>query len=220
MPETETQPAQDTTKAADATDAPASAVTSKPADAPASKASDSTTPAEVKAGEKKTENDPASEKPPAVPEKYELKLPDGSKVEASRVDEIAALAKEKGLTQEAAQELLTREHEAVSSFVGRQDQALEDESSKWVAELSKDKEFGGEAFAQNSENVKGLVSKFADQSFMDVLDHTGLGNHPGFFRMLARIAKASANDKLVLPGGSPVTKKSPADMLYGEEAKT
>ena len=51
----------------------------------------------------------AERKPPAAkvaPEKYDLKLPEGSKLDAKHIEKIAADAKARGLSQEDAQALL------------------------------------------------------------------------------------------------------------------
>src|SRR3972149_1235780 len=61
-----------------------------------------------------TEEKPVAEKP-VVPQKYELKLPEGSQLDQARIDSLSAYAKEKGLSNEQAQAILDRESDAVSS---------------------------------------------------------------------------------------------------------
>src|SRR5688572_20896218 len=67
-------------------------------------------------GNKDKQVEAPKEQKPVVPEKYDLKLPEGSLLEAAQMEKISAYAKEKGLSNEQAQELLERENDAVSGY--------------------------------------------------------------------------------------------------------
>lgn len=155
-----------------------------------------------------------------VPEKYELKLPEGSLLDASAIEKAAAMAKASGLSNEQAQKLLEHESNSIASFIEGQKQQLKQTSESWARELSVDKEFGGADFEKNAELAKRVVHKFASDGFRKTLNETGLGNHPDLVRTFVRIGKAMSEDKLVLPGSPPANvQKRHEDVLYPESNK-
>ena len=192
--------AVDTTKVVDAvkTDVKADSKTDVKADA---------TKTTTKAADDKTETD-------ATVVKYDLKLPDGSLLPAARVEEIVTFAKERGLSNENAQAVLERENQAVAQHVEGAKTDLKEKSVVWVKELEADKEFGGTAFKENAELSKRFLKKFADEETLDALDSTGLGNHPGLFKMMVRAAKSMAEDKFIHPNSAAPVAKSIEDRLY------
>jgi hypothetical protein len=155
---------------------------------------------------------------PIKTEAVELKLPEHSLLDASAVERISAYAKQKGLDNTQAQMLLERESEAVSQFRADQESALKTKATEWKAELLKDQEFGGEAFAKNAELAKRALQKYADPSFVEVLESTGLGNHPALVKMLYRIGKAQAEDSFVNPSAHGAQNKDIADVFYGSKS--
>lgn len=152
-----------------------------------------------------------------APDKYELKLSDGSRMSQTQVDEIATYAKARGLSQEQAQELLTREETAVNSWASAQEQQFEQTKQKWVDELKTDKQYGGDKFNRTVELAKRAFSRFAPESFKELLNSTGLGNHPDLVKTFANIGAIMAEDSLVTGGTrAPTQKKSVEELLYGE----
>lgn len=154
------------------------------------------------------------ETPAAAPETYSLKLPDGSRLDPSRVEKIASLAKERGLSNEAAQEILTREHEAVDQYASAQATVLEKEKERWLTDLKADKEIGGDNLNKKVEQASRVVKKFGTPEFSKALNESGLGNHPELVRVFARIADAMGEDNLVLPGAAPSGQASLRDLFY------
>jgi len=151
----------------------------------------------------------------AVPEKYELKLPEGSILKPEHVEQISAFAKEHKLSQELAQKLLERESGSVSSYAQARQAEIDKEVSGWLVQVQNDPEYGGEKFKQNAEYARQFVKKYGDEDFWKALDMTGLGNHPALFRFMARAGKAAANDKAVFAGTTTTPeKKSAAEILY------
>ena len=153
---------------------------------------------------------------PVVPEKYDLKLADGSLLNAAHVEGLAAFAKEKKLTQEMAQSVLDREHKAVATFVEKQQQELAQKPETWLNDAKADKEIGGEGFGENTELAKRVLAKFGSDTFKKVLNETGLGNHPELLRVFVRIGKAMSEDTLVLPGKHAGGERRLEDIFYGE----
>lgn len=169
-----------------------------------------------KGGEKP--NEPAKETPaaaPLVPEKYELKLAAGALLDQTRVDDIAAYAKQNGLSQEQAQGLLDREQSAVASFAQNQQTQIKQTTDAWLESVKSDKEIGGDKFNENVEMAKRVITKFGTDDFKQQLDKTGLGNHPELIRVFSRVGKAMSEDQLVLPGAkTKAPAKDLADRIY------
>lgn len=152
---------------------------------------------------------------PTVPEKYELKLPEGSLLAPSDIERISTLAKEKGLSPEAAQELLE-----VQSITHREalDRQLETVRNEWATAAAADPEIGGAEFKQNAELASRVVERYFPEA-KKVFDDTGFGNHPDMMRGFVRLGKAMSEDQLIHPrsqqGGG---EQSMAERLYGKKS--
>lgn len=153
---------------------------------------------------------------PAAPIEYKLKTPEGSLLDAARVEKIVSYSKERGFSNEQAQELLERESDAVSQFAEAQKQQMNKAANDWVEAVKTDKEIGGDGFKQNVALANRLVKRFGSEGFVKTLNETGLGNHPELVRFCTRIAKLMSEDQLIIPGAQAGgTKKTDADILYG-----
>jgi hypothetical protein len=149
---------------------------------------------------------------PAVPEKYELKLAEGSKLSAKAMEEVSALAKAKGYTNDQAQELLDQRHTAVSSFHEQQQQELATlNDTTWKQELLADKEFGGAKFDENMILAHSAAEKWFGKEFADSLKAAKLNHNPRLIKGLYRIAQAGANDTHVQSGNQDSRGKIPLE---------
>ena len=153
---------------------------------------------------------------PAPIAETDLKLAEGATLPKEALKEIALTATQMGLSKEQAQKLLDRDSAMFASTQVAQKEQLTKMSEQWKTDASNDKEIGGTEFKKNAELVKRVVDKFASDDLKKILVGTGYGNHPEWLRFVARIAKASAEDTLVLgdtnKGGE---KTSTADILFG-----
>lgn len=100
-----------------------------------------------------------------VPEKYELKLTEGSLLDQSHVDDVASYAKKLGLSNEDAQGLLDRENQVAASFIQKQKETLEQNAVKWVEAVKADSELGGDKFNENVELAKRVIVRFGSDGF-------------------------------------------------------
>lgn len=178
-----------------------------------------TPPAVVKTEGESTKVEPAVEKPPekpAVPEKYELKLKEGSLLDAKVVEHVEARAKALGLSAEQAQALLEEKEQTVSSIVQSQKDTLAANTAKWIEDVKNDKELGGEGVNENLETAKRFVAKFGSDAFKKELEITGYGNHPELIRIFARAGKALKDDISVFSGSKGGPDVRPLeDVFYG-----
>lgn len=151
--------------------------------------------------------------------KVELKLPEGSLLDAKVIKDIELLAKEKGLNPEQAQVLLNRESAAVAAYQGNLIEQHKQITEQWIADSKADTEIGGVNFDSNVEHAKRAFDKFATPEFRKALVDTGYGNHKELIRVFARIGKLVKEDKFVQPGESPAPKRSATDILYDNTPK-
>lgn len=154
-----------------------------------------------------------------VPEKYNLTPPQGSKLSAQDVEEIASYCKERGFSQEQAQSQIERESKLREGFEKQSLVQLAKATTEWLETAKSDKEIGGEEFPKSAELAKRVVSRFGTPEFKAELERTGLGNHPELVRVFVRIGKAMSDDQLVLPGSQTKQPVDIADKFYGGSSK-
>lgn len=183
-------------------------------------------PVEVKPGEEvKPPGDaakPAEAIPPETPkppEKFELKARKDSPLQKTDLEEIEALAKAKGLSQEDAQKLVESREADHERFFSRQREMAIAQQQEWRKTAETDKEIAGsdgKAFKENVEIAHRALHRFADDAFKKVLSETGLGNNPHLIRTFLRIGKGMANDRAVTEGQTvpPGKNKSRESKLY------
>ncbi len=158
--------------------------------------------------------EPKAPEPDKLPDKYDLTIPKDSLLDPSIIDEISAYAKEKRLSNEAAQGLLERESKAVSSFRESQDNEVKEIRDSWLGEAENDKEIGGDDFKKNAELSKRVIDRFSTVEFKKTLNETGFGNHPEVIRIFTRIGKLMGEDVLTKSGVQGSGEKSMEDVFY------
>lgn len=142
----------------------------------------------------------AADTPPAsaAPESYTFDLPEGSQLPEEGVAAFSEFAKKQGLSQDAAQDLLSKMAPAMQD---RQARLLEQARADWQAQTKADKEIGGDKLNENLAVAKKALEKFGTPELTAMLNETGLGNHPDLVRTFYRIGKAISEDSFV-PGSA------------------
>lgn len=171
--------------------------------------------------ESKEEESPEAEEKKApdgekkAPEKYALKVPKESHLDKSAIERIEQYAKERGLSNDEAQWLLDREHQAVDGYVKRATELNQRISKEWAEQVKQDKEIGGEKYDQAVAYARNAMQRFASEELIKALQETGYGNHPELVRTFYRIGRAMSNDRFVTPREHGSTqKKSMEDLFY------
>lgn len=175
---------------------------------------------EVKADASKEspKTDAPKEEKTVVPEKYDLKLPQGSDLTTDYVEKVASFAKERGLSNEQAQAVLDREIEARASVVEGQKQAIEQSNQKWFQALQSDSEIGGANLEQNGELAHRAAAHWFGEEFVNVIKQSKLNHYPALFKGLVRLGREMSDDQLVNPHAQQGGKKlSRAEILYGSK---
>lgn len=162
--------------------------------------------------------DPAK---PAVPDKYELKLPDGSKLGKADVAKVESLAREKGWSNEQAQVALEQRHAAVSEFEAGQVQSVKTlNDTTWKEQLMADPEVGGQKFEQSGHLAYKAVERFGGKEFADELKAMHLNHQPKLFKMLVNIGRAMESDRFITNNPSAAGGKLPPEArMYPEMYK-
>lgn len=146
---------------------------------------------------------------------FELKLPEGSNLDASYLEQTKALAKELGLSQEAAQKLVERDSGLMSSAHERNMATVREKTEQWAKDAQADKEIGGGNFQSSVTDARTALDKFGTPEFKNMLNQSGVGNHPELIRLLARVGKAMREDKMVTTSSQPArAQKSFAEAFY------
>lgn len=161
------------------------------------------------------EKEEADKKANEVPEKYEdFKFPEGVTVDAAAVENFKTLAKELGLPQAKAQKLVDFQAAAVAKANADATEAFNKLNESYVAAAKADKEFGGTDFEKNVGIANAALKQFGDAELTKTLDETGLGNHPAMIRLLWKMGKAIAEDKIATGGSGAAPPKDTASKFY------
>ena len=169
----------------------------------------SSTPEEKPSTEVKAE---AKAEPGKVPEKYELKAPEGYTIDPKVVEEATPIFKELGLSQDQAQKLtdIWNKHS-----IEAQDAALkgmEATRTEWRSTVAKDPALG-DGKADLRPETKANISKAFDAigdakqvtALKEALDFTGAGDHPAIVAAFNAWGKLLSEGTLVKGGGPAPT---------------
>jgi len=150
-----------------------------------------------------------------APEAYEFKAAEGQTFDPEFIKGYSEVARELDMTQEAAQTMLDK----VGPILAQQQAAqIAQVRAEWANASKIDAEFGGAKFNENLAIAKQSIDKFATPEFKQMLDETGLGNHPEWIRYCYRVGKAFSPDNFEgghkEGGASPNDFNSMASRLY------
>ena len=156
-------------------------------------------------GQNKSESEVAS-----APEEYgTFELPDNFDMNEETLGEYHTFAKENNLTQEQAQ----RGVDMVAQMKQAEMTQWVEQQKSWVDDAKSDAEFGGDKFEQNIAVAVKARDSFGTSEFNEMLDSSGLGNHPEMIRFLNRVGKAISEDSVVV-GGNSTSALSREAVLY------
>lgn len=176
------------------------------------------TPGTSTEAEGKTEGEQPAAK--VAPETYtDFTLPEGIQLDATVVDEIKGLAKELGVSQEAAQKIADVAAKSTQAVATQQADTVKSIQDGWIAETKADKEIGGDALDTNLAKARAAMEATTTPQLRMLLAKTGLGNNPEVIRHFLKIAPAFASDSSLPSGQAPSDgTKSAAKVLYPNNA--
>lgn len=140
---------------------------------------------------------------------YTFELPEGVELDAKSMDEFKAMAKELKLPKEAAQKM-------VDLAAAREQARIETHAktvADWAESVKADKEIGGDKLAANLAVARKAID-LGPPELKELLNVSGLGNHPAIVKWALAVGKALSEDNFV-PAGKPVEAQgSMASRLY------
>lgn len=145
-----------------------------------------------------------------APEEYgTFDLPENFDMNNDTLAEYHTFAKENNLTQEQAQrgvDMVAKMKEA------EMDNWVEQQKS-WVEQAKADTEYGNDKFDESISVAVKARDNFGTSEFNEMLDSSGLGNHPEMIRFLHRVGKAISEDSVVV-GGTTTSQLTREAVLY------
>ena len=168
-------------------------------------------------GEQTDSNDSTSsddtESSDSKPEQLDLELknPEGLELDADSVGVFKQVAEELSLSQEQAQSLLDKMAPAMNS---RQAEMMSKARDDWRQQATSDKEFGGDQLNENLAVAKKAMDAFGTPELAQLLNESGLGNHPEVIRVFYRAGKAISEDSFVNGQSTQSRVDDPAKRLF------
>jgi hypothetical protein len=165
-----------------------------------------------------TETEPGADAT-GEPVEYEaFTLPEGVEMDAEVLDEFKPIAKELGLDQAKAQQLVDLGSKIAAKMHESGIEAWRKQTSEWADQARADQEVGGKEFDANLGTALAAVEKFGTPELKTILDESGFGNHPEVVRFMYRVGKAISSDaKLVT--GKPRDSRTMEQVMYPTMAK-
>jgi hypothetical protein len=168
--------------------------------------------------------DPNAAPKPNVPETYELTPPEGfDKLDPEAVAAATPVFKELGLSNEQAQKLIPVAGQFAKRIVEQRDQELiggiAEQRKAWLEEAKADPEIGGakwDGTLQTAAKALDTLGFPKGSPLRNLLDDSGLGNHPDMIRFVAKVGSVIAEDASFPRGDQGGRgKKSDAELFYG-----
>ncbi|WP_238919393.1 protease [Achromobacter xylosoxidans] len=177
-------------------------------------------------GDAKAETDAAKDKTSkedtakeGAPEQYEdFQAPEGVQLDAELTGDLKSIAKELNLSQKDAQRVADLGPKLMQKWQDQQAQAISQLREEWASTAKADKEYGGDALAENLAVAKQALDTFGTPELRSLLNESGTGNHPELIRFMVRVGKAISSDTFVAGdrGGQPA-KRDLANNLYRKQ---
>lgn len=147
---------------------------------------------------------------PADEVAFKVEMPEGVQLDQAGLDEFSKIVKDKDLSpSERAQKLadlaVKREADRVKAF--------QETVQSWADTVAKDPELGK---PENQAAARKVVEDFGTPEFKDLLNSTGMGNHPEVVKFVLKVAQAMSEDTIVRARGTGAAgaKRDVASVLY------
>lgn len=197
---------------------------------PSTSAKPDTTSSNIPADPKPTDAKPDAK--PTIPEKYEIKAPDGYDLNETVVAEASTLFKEMGLTNDQAQKLVDFQAKLQKDAAEAPYAAYDAMREDWQSQVKADPELGPK-LPQVKETIGRALDSLGDAtlvaSFREAMNLTGAGDHPAFIKAFYKLAQA-VNEGTPVRGTNPsplgqtpsgkVERPSAAAAMYPNLAKS
>lgn len=130
---------------------------------------------------------------PQVPEVYDFKMPEGVELDKAAADEFSTVAKELKLDNATAQKIA----DVGAKMAQRQAEQHAKLVASWVEQIKTDPTIGGDKFDENLAVARRALDEFGSPELKDVLNASGLGNHPAVVKAFYNAGKKISTDRMV-----------------------
>lgn len=144
-----------------------------------------------------------------VPEKYDFAMPEGVAIDSAAADEFSTIAKDLKLSQADAQKVA----DVGAKMAQRQQEQHAQKVQTWVESVKTDKEIGGDKLDENLAVARNAIKTYGTPELKEILDGTGLGNHPAFVKAFYKIGLTLKTDD-VFRGGTTTGEADPAKKMF------
>jgi hypothetical protein len=152
---------------------------------------------------------------PKAPEKYELKMPDGGRLNAADRDYVEQVARKSNWTNEQAQAALNE-----------QDRLVLEQSTRFRATTEADPDYGGVKLQETQQLALKVINRIRPEgharraSFLEFINRGGAGNHIEVVSFLADLGRLMAEDGVVGGKGGASGPVDAASKLYPDTKGT
>lgn len=160
------------------------------------------------------------------PEPIEYKFPENFTDDYVTKAETLELLNKHSVSQEALDDLIPTFTKVAEKVQQKSLEAWRDQVKTWAEESAKDKEFGGEKYDENLKTVvRPVLDRWGSDELVDILDQTGIAEHPAVIRFLYKVGLDVAKDGEMVfgdrdsKGGATKTLADMARQLYPSMSK-
>lgn len=174
----------------------------------------------------------AGDKPAIVlagaPEAYDVKAPEGMPFDKEVFDAVAEDFKAMDLSNDAAQKVvdlyagkvlpMLKSRAEAGAEAAQLERAAQIRKT-WADEARSDPEIGGANFEQTVDACAQVWDRFGikkGEGVRQLLDESGLGNHPDILRFLSRVSKGTGEGQFVPSDGAGADNRPIWDRIYGQ----
>lgn len=163
-----------------------------------------------------------------APDKYEFKFADGVVVDTVALEAYTPAMRDLNLTQEQAQKLanvyaeqtakqaeaFAKQLEDPAFALQQASLALSAQRDKWAAAVKSDKDLGGTNLDANMQVMQRAIARFGSPELKQLLNATGLGNHPELARFCLKVGQAISEDNPSAGQAGGGARKTNEDVFY------
>lgn len=166
------------------------------------------------------DGDKGNNTPPSVElfDPAKVRLPDGLKLDEGLMKEFLPLATELKLSHEHGQKYIDLYTKGIQAAATKLEADIKAEAEanveKWRSDTKTDKEIGGAKLQETSAVAGKAIARFGTPELKQLLNDTGLGDHPEFVRAFYKIGKMISEDSLGGKITPLVQQQSAASILY------
>jgi hypothetical protein len=146
----------------------------------------------------KQEDAEAGEGENVVPEKYDIKVPDGMEIDVGTMERFTPVFKEMGFTQDQVQKLADVYAPIIQERIDEFGKSLSESYKKQVSDwkTESEKALGAEKTQKMALAAKA-INQIGTPELRAVLDETGIGNHVELVKFFVKVGEIVSEDKFV-----------------------